>query len=68
MSDTETTTYTSNVSSSLKQSILDTIINIAPTDCVFYNSIGKGTAKAKSNTTTEYIIDGDAQVTLTVKS
>lgn len=29
MSDTETTTYTSNVSSSLKQSILDTIINIA---------------------------------------
>ena len=47
MSDTETTTYTSNVSSSLKQSILDTITNIAPTDCVFYNSIGKGTAKAK---------------------
>lgn len=47
MADKETTTYTSNVSSSLKQSILDTIINIAPTDCVFYNSIGKGTAKAK---------------------
>ena len=29
MADTETTTYTSNASSSLKQSILDTIINIA---------------------------------------
>ena len=29
MADTETTTYTSNVASSLKQSILDTIINIA---------------------------------------
>jgi hypothetical protein len=29
MADTETTTYTSNVSSSLKQSILDTITNIA---------------------------------------
>lgn len=43
----ETTTYTSNVSSSLRQSILDTITNIAPTDCVFYNSIGKGKAKAK---------------------
>lgn len=47
MADTETTTYTSNVSSSLKQSILDTITNIAPTDCVFYNTIGKGKAKAK---------------------
>jgi hypothetical protein len=40
-------TYTSNADSSLKQSILDTITNIAPTDCVFYNSVGKGTAKAK---------------------
>jgi hypothetical protein len=48
MSDAATSsTYTSNVSSSLKQSILDTIINIAPTDCVFYNTIGKGKAKAK---------------------
>jgi hypothetical protein len=43
----ETLTYTSNAASSLRQSILDTITNIAPTDCVFYNSIGKGTAKAK---------------------
>lgn len=43
----ETTTYTSNASSSLRQSILDTITNIAPTDCVFYNSIGKGKANAK---------------------
>lgn len=32
------------------------------------DKLKKGTAKAKSNTTTEYIIDGDAQVTLTVKS
>ena len=47
MADTETTTFTSNVSSSLRQSILDTITNIAPTDCVFYNTIGKGKAKAK---------------------
>jgi len=48
MADASTTsTYTSNASSSLKQSILDTIINIAPTDCVFYNTIGKGKAKAK---------------------
>jgi hypothetical protein len=47
MSDTETTTFTSNVTSSLRESILDTIINIAPTDCVFYNTIGKGKAKAK---------------------
>lgn len=43
----ETLTYTTNASSSLRQSILDTITNIAPTDCVFYNSIGKGKAKAK---------------------
>jgi hypothetical protein len=43
----ETTTYTSNASSSLRQSILDTITNVAPTDCIFYNSIGKGKANAK---------------------
>lgn len=43
----ETTTYTTNTSSSLRESISDLITNIAPTECVFTNLIGKGKAKAK---------------------
>jgi hypothetical protein len=43
----ETRTYTSNYDSSMRESISDTIVNIAPTECVFTNSIGKGKAKAK---------------------
>lgn len=43
----ETRTYTTNFSSSMRESISDTITNIAPTECIFTNSIGKGKAKAK---------------------
>lgn len=43
----ETRTYTTNYSSSMRESIADAITNIAPTECIFTNSIGKGKAKAK---------------------
>jgi hypothetical protein len=43
----ETRTYTSNYTSSMRESIADAITNIAPTECVFTNSIKKGKAKAK---------------------
>lgn len=43
----ETSTYTTNYSSSMRESISDMITNIAPTECIFTNSIGKGKAKAK---------------------
>jgi len=43
----ETRTYTSNYSSSMRESIADTITNIAPTDCTFTAAIKKGKAKAK---------------------
>lgn len=43
----ETTTYTTNYSSSMRESISDMITNIAPTECIFTNSIAKGKAKAK---------------------
>lgn len=43
----ETQTYTANFASSSRESISDMITNIAPTECVFTNSITKGKAKAK---------------------
>lgn len=43
----ETSTYTSNFSASSRESISDLITNIAPTECIFTNAIGKGKAKAK---------------------
>lgn len=43
----ETRTYTSNYTSSMRESIADAITNIAPTECVFTNSIKKGKAKSK---------------------
>jgi hypothetical protein len=43
----ETRTYTSNYTSSMRESIADAITNIAPTECVFTNSIKKGKATAK---------------------
>lgn len=43
----ETRTYTSNFSSSMRESIADAITNIAPTDCTFTNAIKKGKAAAK---------------------
>lgn len=43
----ETQTYTSNFSASSRESISDLVTNIAPTECIFTNSISKGKAKAK---------------------
>ena len=43
----ETSTYTTNYSSSMRESISDMITNIAPTECIFTNSISKGKANAK---------------------
>ena len=43
----ETRTYTSNYNYNMRESISDTITNIAPTECILTNSIGKGKAKAK---------------------
>lgn len=44
----ETLTYTSNFSANSRESISDMITNIAPTECIFTNSISKGKAKAKT--------------------
>lgn len=43
----ETRTYTSNYTSSMRESIADAITNIAPTECSFTNAIKKGKAAAK---------------------
>jgi hypothetical protein len=43
----ETRTYTSNYTSSMRESIADAITNIAPTECNFTNAIKKGKANAK---------------------